>query len=40
MTDLQDDDLLKHIENVRGKVLLITGMPDLALSRKYGIHGT
>jgi len=25
MTDLYDDDLLKHIENVRGKVLVITG---------------
>jgi hypothetical protein len=29
MTDLHDDDLLKHIENVRGKVLLITGTPNL-----------
>jgi len=25
MTDLHDDNLLKHVENVRGKVLLITG---------------
>lgn len=37
MTDLHDDDLLKHIENVRGKVLLITGTPNIALRRvKYG----
>ena len=26
MTDLADDSLLKHIENVRGKVLVITGI--------------
>jgi len=37
MTDLLDDDLLKHIENVRGKVLLITGMPNLfSVGSKYG----
>jgi hypothetical protein len=31
MTDLYDDDLLKHIENVRGKVLVITGIPSIAV---------
>ena len=36
MTDLHDDDLLKHIENVRGKVSLITGTPNIALTHKYG----